>query len=330
MDSRAANSDRQEIEQAAARLALELAGRTDAAAREELNDWLAKGPHHAVAYARARAAWQAAERLKSAPPVLEPEAIAGPAGRFEAFLMRRRIVVSMLSASVAALAAVIAIQAATSVERFHTGIGETRTIRLDDGSTMRLNTGSVAEVAMRDDRRHVKLLAGEAMFDVAPDAARPFVVDASSASLKAVGTAFNVRIRQDMVELTTMRGKVAVQDGPSRAARIVPAGKLTAIRRGVIAESDLDGAGMAQRTAWRGHWIALDGTALGQAIDEFNRYRVSPLVIGDPRIAALPVSGRFQTGDRRGFVAMLARDHRVRAIEGSDRAIVLIGADGMR
>ena len=240
--------------------------------------------------------------------------------------MSRRIVATMVAASLIALAAIVITQALISVERFHTPIGATRGFRLADGTTMVLNTGSTAEVSMRSGARHVKLLAGEAMFDVAHDPARPFVVDASSASLRAVGTAFNVRIRQDVVELTMVRGAVAVRDGPQRAARLVGAGTLAAIRRGVIAESGLDPVGLAQRTAWRARWIELDGTTLSQAIDEFNRYRLVPLVIGDPRIAALRVAGRFHTNDWRGFVAALARDHGIRAIEGSDRAIVLVTA----
>lgn len=282
---------------------------------------------HGVAFARARAAWQAADRLKAAPPSIGPEAIAGPAGRFEAWFMRRHAAAAMIVAAFCATLLIIATQALTSVDRYHTGIGEKRVIALADGSTMRLNTASTAEVSIRSGKRQVHLLSGEALFDVAPDPARPFIVTASSASLRAVGTEFNVRIRPDLVELTTVSGKVSVRDGQGRMGHTVTAGKLAAIRRGVVAESALDRVGLAQRTAWRTSVIELDGTTLAQAIEEFNRYRSAPLVIGDPRIAAIRVGGRFRTSDAAGFVDALERRFAIRAIEGSDSSLVLLAAD---
>lgn len=292
-----------------------------------MEDWLAQGPRHAVAFARARAAWQAAERLKAAPPRLGPEAIAGPAGRFEAWFMRRHAGPALIAASLCAILLITVMQAFTSVDRYHTGIGEKQLVKLADGSTMRLNTASTAEVSLNGGKRHVHLLSGEALFDVAPDPARPFVVTASSASLRAIGTEFNVRIRPELVELTTLSGKVSVRDGQERARHTVTAGKLAAIRRGVVAESALDRIALAQRTAWRASMIDLNGTTLAQAIEEFNRYRSAPLVIGDPRIAAIRVGGRFRTGDAAGFVYALERDFAIRAIEGSDRSLVLLAAE---
>jgi transmembrane sensor len=319
--------DRQWIEEEAARLVVELSGAGDSdAARARLADWLAQGPLHAVAYARAQATWRAAERLKAAPPPVEPEAVAGPAGRFEAFFIRRQTAITALVLSLVAVLAIVIVQALTSVDRYHTGIGETRTIALPDGSSMRLNTGSTAEVATRAGRRHIKLIDGEAMFDIARDPARLFIVDVPSASLGATGAAFNVRLRHDFVELTMVEGEVSVRAGPDKAAQGVTAGKLAAIRRGVVAESALDPAGLAQRTAWQAGRIDLDGATLAQAIEEFNRYRSTPLVVGDPRIAAVPVSGRFRTSDADLFLRMLQRDHAIRTIAGSDGALMLISS----
>ena len=326
MDSRSPSSnERRLIEEDAARLLIEFDGDfTSAAGGAALAAWAARGPAHAVAIARVRASWRTSERLKAAPPAIEPEAVAGPAGRIEALFLRRHAAVISASLSLAAIVGIVAAQAVTSVDRYHTGIGERRLIVLADKSTMRLNTDSVAEVSIRDGRRHVQLLQGEAMFDVARDAHRPFVVDAASARLRAVGTQFNVRMRQDLVELTMMKGEVAVSEGSPGTVHTVAAGKLAAIRRGVVAESNLDAVDLQQRTAWRSDTIELTGTTLAQAIEEFNRYRQAPLVIGDPRIASIRVGGTFRTGDSGTFIAAVTRDFALRAIRGSDQSLILV------
>src|SRR3546814_10918664 len=93
------------------------------------------------------------------------------------------------------------------------------------------------------------------------------------------------------------------------------AGGGAAIRHGTVATTELDSEAFRQRTAWRDGMIELDGNTVEQAVAEFNRYRSAPLVIGDPRIAALRIGGRFVTPDSERFVAALQRTLPIRAIQ---------------
>ena len=279
-----------------------------------------------MAFARAEASWEAAARLRAAPPVLAPEAVAGPAGRFEAFFNRRFVVGGLIAASLVAGAATVAVQKATAIDRFRTAVGERRIVRLADGSRIHLNTATSIEVTLKGHQRFVHLLQGEALFDIVHDVRRPFLVTAGSARLRVLGTAFDVRIRQELVELTVTRGAVAVDDAHLGARRIV-AGRGAAIRAGAVAPTALDPGEVQQRTAWQDGVIELDGDTLPQAIEEFNRYRNRPLVIGDPRLASVRVGGRFATHDSAMFVAALQESFDVRAVSGPDQSILLVKAD---
>jgi transmembrane sensor len=77
--------------------------------------------------------------------------------------------------------------------------------------------------------------------------------------------------------------------------------------------------------AWRADAIALDGMTVSQAVEEFNRYRHTPLVVGDPRIASVRVGGRFATHDSKGFIEGLSRAQ-IRAVSGQDRSVLLVAA----
>jgi transmembrane sensor len=102
-------------------------------------------------------------------------------------------------------------------EYFRTAVGQTRTVSLRDGSLITLNTGTRVEVTYLPERREVFLSQGEASFDVAPDAKRPFYVFAARRQFEAIGTKFNVRaISPVNAELTVTEGEVKVLDAPPK------------------------------------------------------------------------------------------------------------------
>jgi transmembrane sensor len=88
-----------------------------------------------------------------------------------------------------------------------------------------------------------------------------------------------------------------------------------------------DAAGLSQKTAWRKHVIELNGDSLAQAVEEFNRYRSSAIVIGDQRVAALRVGGRFQTDESAQFIEGLEQSMPVRAIKDADGGVLLLYSD---
>jgi transmembrane sensor len=203
--------ERRAIEAEAARLFLEARESGDPAAWDRAYEWVAQDPAHGVAFAKAEVSWELSERLKEIAPQLEPEAIAGPAGHFEALFSGRMVAALVAIAMVGTLGS-IGLQKIAAVDRYRTAVGAEREIRLADGSIAHLNTDTAIEVSLRSDRRFIRLLRGEARFDVYLNRRAPFVVQANDATLRALGTDFNVRLRPEMTEVTVIEGGVAVRE----------------------------------------------------------------------------------------------------------------------
>lgn len=203
-----------------------------------------------------------------------------------------------------------------------TRIGEQRTATLDDGSRVSLNTDSHVTVRFARAERTISLDQGEAQFDVAHDAARPFVVHAGDETIRALGTNFVVRRDGDEVRVTLLRGKVEVRrdgDNSGLLAVLRPGERLSASPGGTPV---LDRPAVEAVTAWRRGEILFDGTPLGQAIAEVNRYGRVRLIVEDPRVAALPVSGVFTTDDVAEFADAIAQLHGLRVRRRADNLLI--------
>lgn len=318
--------ERQAIDAEAARLFLKAKTSDDDADWNAAYAWVALDPAHGFAFAKAEASWRLTDRLREIAPPPDAEAIAGPAGRFEAFFSRRAVAAALFATVLTGTALTVGIQKWMAVDRYRTAIGQERAIRLADGSMVHLNTASAIEVALRDDRRVIHLLRGEARFDVAHDTARPFVVEVGDTTVRAVGTAFAVRLRSELTELTVIQGRVAVQDGAAPLS-LVSAGSAAAIRSGAVAVTPLDRAQVARRIAWQSGMIDFQGDTLAQAVDEFNRYRGTPIVIGDPQLAAIRIGGTFRADSSDKFVLALEQTFGIRAMSGEDDAVILMPAE---
>lgn len=273
------------------------------------------------------AAWEAGARLRACPPAIESQP-ANQDAPAPPLVSRRALVGGFVAATVVAGAATATWRYTRDVELYRTRLGERRIVTLSDGSRVHLNTASTIEVAMEKRRRRIHLVKGEALFEVAHDTARPFLVDAGSARLRAVGTAFNVRIRETLVELTVTEGVVAVAQGGGhaleRAAPRIAAGDGAVIRSGAVAPTVLNPDLLRQRTAWQDGVIELDGETLPQAVEEFNRYRDHPIIVGDPRLANLRVGGRFEVDEADKFITALEGSFAVSAIPTADGSILLV------
>ena len=318
-------NSRQSIDDQAAGFVARLQGDICEAERRRIFDWVDADPRHAVAFARMEAAWDLAGRLRADPPPIEKLQSAGDA---VPWLARRRVMSGLVAASAAAAAITAGWRFTRDVELYRTQVGERRVVKLADGSQVHLNTASTIEVAMKKDRRLVRLVKGEALFEVAHDRRRPFLVDAGAARLRAVGTAFNVRIRENVVELTVTEGVVAVaQAGESTARRVTPhiaAGDGAIIRTGAVAPTVLDDQLLRQRTAWQDGVIELEGETLPQAVEEFNRYRTQPIIVGDARLANIRVGGRFEVDEADKFLTALSSGFPIDAIASPDGSVLLV------
>jgi len=201
----------------------------------------------------------------------------------------------------------------TPARAYETARGEQRTWQLPDGTTLRLNTDSAVRFRLSASERLADLSRGQAFFKVAHDARRRFRVIAGGAELVAVGTQFDVYRDGRAVQVTVVAGRVAVfsAHAPQPAGgAVLPAGTLelaagqqARIVGGVIGQpSSVD---LHEAEAWQRGQIAFEQRPLGEVAEEFNRYAPVPIVIDDPSLRSIMVSGVFEARDSESFLAFL-------------------------
>ena len=307
------------IETAAARWVARLdRAPDDADLTRAIEDWCAEHPRHAGALLRARAVWSGID-LQGA-----DDGSVDVAFETRPSLSRRRMLVASGGLAVAA-AAVGAVWLGSRRETaLATAVGERRIARLDDGSTIVLNTASRTHVRMTPEQRSVALDDGEAWFAVAKDHARPFIVSAGDVRVRAVGTAFAVRRHVGRAEVTVTEGRVRVWSvaAPERFVTL-DAGKHAVVADAYgTAETIVSTARPAETLAWRKGEIVLDGMTLGDAAAEFNRYNARQLSVEAP-IADRRIVGWFRTDDMEGFARSAAAMTGARIErDGSDLRVV--------
>jgi transmembrane sensor len=310
-------------------------GKLSAEDQRELDAWLGADTRHLGAYVRARAQWIDLDRLVALyGPVgaqRHPPSCESPSGA--PLLSRRRL----LAAAVAGLGVLGGTLSWTLLRRgregYSSGIGEVRRIALADGSSVVLNTDSEVLVELTSQRRDIRLVRGEALFEVVHDRSRPFVVQAHDTGVRAVGTAFAVRLEGTQVDVTVTEGVVEVAElkyisafdaGAPPAAARGDVRRVVAHERAVIA---LAGRPVVQpmapdeaqrRLAWRDGMVSFEGESLRMAVAEINRHNRRQIVIDDPSLASVPVVGVFRTTDIEGFVAAAAAALNTRATVDGD------------
>lgn len=285
-----------------------------------LDAWLAGDLRHVGAYGRMRAIAVHADRARALAPNFDPERFR-PVVRSSA-VSRRGVLLAgggAIAAGVAG-AAVVGLGLADRGQRYSTRLGEVRVTPLADGSVMTLNTASRVVVSLSETRRSVRLLEGEALFDVAKDAARPFVVDAGETRVRALGTSFTVRrLGGAPVQVLVREGSVEVSRRAQTAALrpVTVAANTRAIASssstGSVAAVPVEPALIRRELAWREGRIAFEGETIGQAAAQFARYSETRIAIDDPSIAAEQITGLFQANDPVGFAQAIASSFGLRA-----------------
>ena len=356
MDSRA-------TEQAAAEwLARRDGGAWTAQDERALQAWLAERTEHRVAWLRLQAAWDEAARLRALAAGLPPGAVpergrwsawvaagdgGGAAGppparaalpdlRAVAFAPRPRLPAARWPRVVAGA---FVLAAATGLgwagwqlggrqqASYASAVGQVREVVLADGSRATLSSDTRLEVRMERGRRRVVLAQGEAYFDVARDAGRPFVVEAGAHRAVAVGTRYAVRRDADALRVVVTEGRVRLEDtaapgGAARPVSLLPAGSVaTAGRNGLLVRS-LPVEQARRYLEWRDGFLAFDDTPLAQAAAEFNRFNTRRLEVADPAVAGLRIGGNFRWSNLDGFVGLLEQGFPVRAERHPDRIVL--------
>lgn len=213
-----------------------------------------------------------------------------------------------------------------SRQEFQTAQGERATFTLDDQSRITLNTGSRVEVEFSGTLRQVALLRGEVYFDVEPDPERPFQVETGTATVTAVGTAFNIYRREDASDITVTEGIVRVTDR-SRAGRSTRSAMLEANQH---LQASASGLGTSRQvdpmplTAWqRGEMIA-EKMPLLELTRELARYSDTRIVIRDRDVARLTVSGVFNVDHPDSVLQALERSLQLQVVRLDDNTVQLL------
>jgi transmembrane sensor len=184
---------------------------------------------------------------------------------------------------------------------YSAGIGEQRMITLDDGSIVRLDSRSKIAVRFSRSERNIDLHEGQALFQVAHDTSRPFIVNGREVAIRAVGTQFNVNnLRADTV--------VIVVEGRVRVGGLVPvrAGEQATIDRSghIAVQPDVD---VSAATSWLQHELSFRGSPLSEVVEEFNRYNRTPIIITDAALGETRVNAVFHSTDSASLLRFISR-----------------------
>lgn len=305
--------------------------------RDAFEKWLAADARHRAAYLALEHSWRRSDGLKAWRPV-----DGTTDARVLKKLARQRSALRHWPVALAASMALATIAILTWISAgmmgpttYTTGIGGYERVLLRDGSVLHLNTDTQVRVEFSNELREVRLLRGEAFFNVAHDARRPFEVLAGDAVLHAVGTAFTVRLREaNHVEVVVTEGRVALRpkEFPRAAAPreprelppVISAGESAVKKPTGIVIRRIATAEVARRLAWRDGQLAFKGESLAEVVAEFNRYNLRRIEIADPALATLRVGGNFEATDVDSFVRALESSFEIRA-DDTDGVVRLSG-----
>lgn len=276
----------------------------DAALQKQLRAWLAADPSHRAEYDALATLWSAAELI----PRQRLEALCEPAPVRK--LPPRRLMPRALAASVAVLALGLGLgwtgwhyQQLNHQGSLQTAFGERRQVDLPDGSHLELNGDTQLQVDFSPARRHIRLNAGEAMFIVAHDSNRPFVVDTAQGSVTVTGTRFDVRLDPAATRVAVEQGSVRVQGNATSLAQLGPGQGSSIDAHGqVAAPYAVDAAAL---TAWRQGKLVFDNAPLAEVVAEVSRYRAQPLRVAPGKVAQMRLSSTFSTADTDALLRAL-------------------------
>lgn len=298
----------------------------------ELQAWLDASPLHRDCFESVERMWAATgdaaasasiRALRAAALAAGPQADRGKTRRFAAIAAMLAVVVTAGGIGLTALRGADLAPAGTPAQVYRTAVGERATVTLKDGSRLLLNTASEVRVDYSGKRRGLQLVSGEAWFDVAKDPSRPFVVSAGRHTVTAVGTSFDVRLENTGLKVAVVEGRVAVDT--------VGRGRLSEVRAGERIDVTGDAAVLRPSGPVAGDWregrIEFASITLSEAAAEMNRYRRTPIVVTDPAVGRMRISGVFYSGENSGFLDALPLTHPV-SVEVSQDAVRIGPAAG--
>ena len=269
----------------------------------ELDTWLNESFAHRTAYWRLEAAWERADRLDALRPLSQHIQPARPEQRF-----RTPFKIAAAAALIAAVGATFwKLPAQESTGSYATPVGAHERITLADGTRIELNTNSELRLEKKSGNRVVRLVRGEAFFEVRHDAAHPFVVLAQGHRVVDLGTKFVVREQNGSIRVAVLEGSARLEAGENgksaKAAVLKPGDVALASKSGIKIEKEHVDT-LQTQLGWRRGILVFHHAALAQVAAEYNRYNDRQIVIADPDVSKLTISATLPTNDVDGFARM--------------------------
>jgi transmembrane sensor len=339
-------------------------GDIDAAARQRLDAWFRRSPEHIRAFLQLSCLWEELEdsdldrgkdiealiaQARASKNVFSLEGASIAASRRGSDPLHRRIAHKtgsgiltrsrFFSWSSGVLAAVVLVCLGLGIVAlkvywdpyYATGTGEQRTVHLADGSTVELNSRSRIRVLYSERERDVELVEGQALFRVAKDHARMFVVQSAGTRVRALGTQFDVYRKVSGTQVTVVEGRVAVSEALSshegRLTAPLTAGGAAADAPPVLVSTgeqvtvtnqevpEPRRADLRAVTAWTQRKLVFDMTPIAEVVWEFNRYNTRKLVVSDPALAEFHVTGIFSSADPTSLLQFLQAQPDIDVVE---------------
>lgn len=292
------------MEEAAAWLAALDAGSTT---REEFDAWRAADTRRAIAFAQVVDAFEQIERLR---------VVHDPLPKPSRFNRRSLLRGGVLAGGAAVAGGMVAMQAAAR-EHASTGIGERRTVVLEDGTRVALNTATRISWRIKDGTRALWLEDGEIGLDVRAQAGPSLRLSANGMRFDLKPGIFNARREPESVALLVLKGTANADNAP------VAEGALARAIGRDVAVQPAEAVAIDRARSWKNGQLVFEGESLDFVVAEFNRYLGNKLVVADPKLSRVRLGGRFTNTDPAELLKALRSSFGIQARRGDSGAIML-------
>ncbi len=291
-------------------------GDFSAGEQAELERWRGRSEAHRRAFDEACALWDDPALLEALKRVERSADLPHRASP-----RRRRRLLAPALATALVLAVLLWLDPWTRLQADHrTAVGERRSLTLEDGSRLRLNTDTAIALDLNANERRLRLLKGEVYCEVRPDPARPFIIEGAASHTRVTGTAFTVLREGGSDTITVLRGEVNVMTRAGETRTLHP-------DEGIRAEGDALGVVHRTRGAAATDWVngslVFEQTPLGLAIARIQRYRHGAVWFREDRLRDLKISGRFDLRDPEALLDTLAATLPIRLTRLTDWVVVI-------
>jgi transmembrane sensor len=277
---------------------------------EDFYTWR-RDPLNNATYLRIEEVWRKTARLQGDPDIniAVHEALKRGAENRKTGLLADLAGKKGLGLAVILLAVVAGAFVVSRPDSYSTNVGEQRVVRLADGTRVTLDTNSAMTASLTKEKRNVRLTRGQALFEVSKDPARPFVVSTDKGDVRALGTRFDIELRQADMKVTLLEGSVEVRNAAHLSASwswTLAPGEQVTVSKAALPTPPPRPVDVHAATSWTTGRLTFKETPLAEAMNEVNRYSRDQIELADNRLAGQPINGSFVAGDTEAFAGAVA------------------------